>query len=71
MNDASDLANELSIAQTVLSQQWESTSSLWNDQSQRTFGSDYMAPLDEQTAVTIRALDALGAMVAQARGQIR
>ena len=71
MNDASDLANELSIARTVLGEQWESTSSLWNDHSQRTFGGDYIEPLDEQTGAAIRALDALGSLVAQARGQIR
>lgn len=63
--------NTLDIAWNVLSQRWEYTSSLWNDPVSKSFERDYWTTLGSQNRATLKEMQKLAQVIAEARRRVR
>jgi hypothetical protein len=63
--------DQLATAQKVLDSAWQATSALWSDAVQRDFERDHLKPLDAQVFATLREMERLAQLVAQARRHVR
>jgi len=54
-----------------LSQRWKEVKAVWADSVQRRFEKRYWAPLESQTQATLKEMDRLAQVIAQARRHVK
>ncbi len=52
-------------------QNWENTRLVWNDPVQQHFEKDYWQPLETQAQATLREMERLAQVIAQARRNVK
>lgn len=63
--------NDLNAALKALQLKWTGTSPLWHDSVSRSFESQYLNPLVEDTRVTLKEMQILAQTIENAQQQVR
>jgi hypothetical protein len=71
MSSLNTTAAQLETAWKRLRQRWEDTKTVWNDPVQRHFEKEYWTPLEGQTQATLKELEQLAQVIAQARQKVK
>jgi len=62
---------ELQEAWQLLRQRWQGTTVLWNDPMRWQFEREFWQPLEDQVPVTLREMEQLAKVIAQAQRSVR
>ncbi len=71
MADLDASMEQLNTAGRVLHQSWEDKKPLWNDPVSRSFEKDYLALFEVQTQLTLKEMQRLAQVIAEARRRVR
>ncbi len=64
-------AEALGDAWQRLGQSWQESASVWDDSVRRQFEAEFMAPLEAEVPATVKAMERLGEVIAQAQRKVR
>lgn len=63
--------DQLSTAIKALQSKWQSTTPLWNDPVSQSFEKNYLALFDTQTQATLKEMQKLAQVIAEAQRRVR
>lgn len=64
-------ASNLDAAFTALRTRWEAARAVWNDPVQRAFEREFWAEIEQETRATIRAMESMSQVIAQAERAVK
>ncbi len=71
MSGVASALEGLHAANGALRSHWDSTSSVWDDVVSSGFDREYLAPLETQTAATLKAMATVAEVIGQARRSVK